>query len=267
MPELFFPQLTSGASAQYPIGKSRFIRTIQNVMADGSFYAKQDPGAGRLQWEFSYVDLSFVDITALQAHFDSCAGPVRGFTFIDPTDNMLASSADFTNSAWKQMPIAGLITLQPLAADPFGGNGAFTATNTSQVVQEITQEFTVPANCQYCLSVYARSQDLPSITLRRSGEVLSETTTYSVGPAWTRVVSRGRLNDAGTKLTVAIGLASGQALLYGPQLEAQPAPSRYCSTTNAGGVYPNAHWAVEELAIVAEAPNLYSVSFTIETAL
>jgi hypothetical protein len=266
MNELFFPQLTSGASAQYPIGKSRFIRTIQNVMADGSFYAAPDPGAGRRQWQFSYSDLSFADVSALQEFFDSCQGPVQPFTFIDPTDNMLVESVDFTRAPWQ--PAAGLITVQPGAVDPFGGTGAFTAANTSQITQEIAQTLTIPANYQYCFSVYARSEALSSVALTRVGTLPGETITCNIDPEWTRLVSSGNLNDGGTQLTVAISLLPGQQVsLYGPQLEAQLAPSRYRSTTNIGAVYSNAHWAIEELPIVAEAPNLYSVSFTIEAAL
>lgn len=269
MPELFFPQLTSGASAQYPLGRNRFIRTIQNVMADGSFYVGRDPGAGRLQWKFSYVDLSFADATALQVHFDACLGPVYGFTFIDPTGNMLVWSADFTQLPWQQAPITGLISLQSGIADPFGGTGAFTATNASNVSQEITQTLTVPANYQYCFSVYAQSmQSQPTLALARSGAVLEETTTYNIGPSWTRLVSSGQLNDAATQLTVAISLTPGQQVsLYGPQLEAQPAPSRYRATNGIGGVYSDAHWAIDVLPIVAQAPNLYSISFTIESVL
>jgi hypothetical protein len=267
MPELFFPQLSSGASAQYPIGKSRFIRTIQNVMADGHFYAALDPGAGRLQWQFSYVDLSYADISTLQAFFDTCQGPVQPFTFIDPTDNMLVESLDFTRAPWQQMPTAGLISWQPGIADPFGGMSAFVATNHSQNPQEIAQVFTAPSGNQYCFSVYARLGSSNCLTLTRSGSMLGEMTHYVIGSAWTRLVSSGQFADAGTQLTVSIGLPAGAVVsLCAPQLEAQSAPSRYRSTTNIGGVYTNAHWAVEELPIVAEGPDLYSVSFTIEAA-
>jgi hypothetical protein len=265
MPEPF-PQLTSGASAQYPVVKSRFIRTIQNVTADGHFYAAPDPGAGRLQWQFSYTDLSFFDVTALQMHFDACLGPVQAFTFIDPTANLLLESVDFTRQQWQAA--TDLVHFQSGVADPFGGNGAFVVTNSSGIEQNITQSLAAPANYQYCFSVYAWSEEPSSITLTRMGASQGETITCDIGPQWTRLVSSGKLNDTGTGLTVTIGLAKGQRVsLYGPQLEAQPAPSRYRPTTNIGGVYLNAHWAVEELPIVAEAPNLYSVSFTIETAL
>jgi hypothetical protein len=266
MPD-FFPQLTSGASAQFPIVKSRFIRTIQNVMADGSFYSATDPGAGRLQWQFSYSDLSFVDVTALQEFFDSCQGPVQAFTFIDPTGNMLVESIDFTLTPWQ--PTNGLIGFQTGAADPLGGTSAFIATNESQVAQEIAQNLPVLANYQYCFSVYVRSAQCSTITLTRVGTTPGQTITYKVTPEWTRLVSSGQFKlDGSAQLTVAIGLAPGQVVsLYGPQLEAQLAPSRYRATSSVGAVYSNAHWAVEELPIVAQAPNLYSVSFTIEAAL
>ena len=263
----FFPQLTGGASAQYPIAKSRFIRTIQNVMADGSFYAATDPGAGQIQWQFSYSDLSFADVTALQEFFDACAGPVQAFTFIDPTGNMLLESLDFTRAPWQ--PMIGLIRFQSGAADPLGGTGAFTATNESQIAQEISQSLAVLADYRYCFSIYASSVLPSTITLTRVGTTPGQTITYDIGPAWTRLVSSGQLQqDQSTQLTVAVGLAPGQVVsLYGPQLEAQLAPSRYRATSSAGAVYFNAHWAVEELPIVAQAPNLYSVSFTIEAAL
>jgi hypothetical protein len=212
------------------------------------------------------LDLSFVDVTALQEFFDLCQGPVQPFTFIDPTDNMLVESVDFTRAPWQ--PAAGLISLQPGVADPFGGLSAFTATNMSPIAQQITQVLTVPANYQYCLSVYARSEALSSVALTRVGTLPGGTITCSIGLGWTRLVSSGHLNDGGTQLTAAIDLLPGQQVsLYGPQLDAQLAPSRYRSTTNIGAVYSNAHWAIEELPIVAEAPNLYSVSFTIEAAL
>lgn len=259
---LFFPQLASGASSQYPIGKSRFMRTIRNVLADGSVVAKADPTANRLQWQFSDVELGVADTTALQTFFDSCAGPVHGFTFIDPTDNMLVSSEDLTKSSW----IAGPLTITTGVSDPFGGSRAFTVTNASQITIELTQPVRVPANYQYCFSIYALGSS-PIVLLRR-GVPPGDAQQYSAGFVWTRLVSSGRLNDAGTALTVGVSLTPGQTIsLYGPQLEAQLAPSRYRATTNIGGVYSNAHWAVEELSITAEAPNLFSASFSIEAML
>jgi hypothetical protein len=89
-----------------------------------------------------------------------------------------------------------------------------------------------------------------------------------VNPGWSRVVSSGQLNDPGTTFTVGISVPAGQRVeLYGVQLEAQISPSRYRPTTHTAGVYSNAHWGVDELTVVAGAPNLFSTSFSIETAI
>jgi hypothetical protein len=152
--------------------------------------------------------------------------------------------------------------------DPFGGTLAFTVTNTSQIAQELTQRLVVPADYQYCFSIYVLSAQIAPVILGRRGLSTAATASYSAGPAWTRLVSSGRLTDSSDQLSVVISLAAGQQVsLYGPQLEAQTAPARYRSTTNSGAVYSNAHWGVEELSMTAEAPDLLSVSFSIEAML
>jgi hypothetical protein len=89
-----------------------------------------------------------------------------------------------------------------------------------------------------------------------------------VGSNWTRVASSGQLNDPGTGMTIGISLAPGrQVQVYGPQLEAQIAPSRYRPTAQTGGVYASAHWAIEQLSITALAPDVYSTVLSIETAI
>ncbi len=268
MANLYFPQLTSGALAQYPIQKTRIVPTTKNVTLDGNMVLSSglnfNPHASRLIWQLSYTDLDISDMQALQAHFVACLGPFHAFTFIDPTDNMLASSADLTATIWQK----GVIQVASGAADPQGGNQGTVLTNTSQANQQIIQSLNVPANYQYCLSTYVTSTQVENIALTRSGTTASDSTVLSVGPNWTRVVSSGRLNDAGTSLTAGIVLAPGQQVtVYGMQLEAQLQPSRYRATGQAGGVYQGAHWAVDELAMVADAPNLFSTSFSIETNL
>jgi hypothetical protein len=265
MGNLYFPQLASGAVAQYPIRKLRLGRTIKNVLPDGSMILYSDPGAGRLMWELSYTGLSTADAEAIQAHFNACLGPFHAFTFIDPTENMLLSSSDLRAAAWQN---SSLIEVTPGAGGPDGGFAAFIATNTSQGNQEIRQSLPLPGSYQYCFSLYARSAQKSTITLIRRASSTEQSTTLAVGPGWSRVVSSGRLNDPEANFTVAISLAAGQQLqLYGVQLEAQLAPSRYRPTTQAGGLFPNAHWAVDQLTMIADAPNLFSTSFSIETAI
>jgi hypothetical protein len=264
MGNLFFPQLSSGALAQYPIKKARLARTIKNVLSDGSIIAFADPAGARLVWQMVYTELSTSDVQALEEHFSACLGPYHAFTFIDPTDNMLVSSVDLTATAWQS---SSLINVSPAQADPNGGTAAFSVVNTGQADQTITQTLSVPSNYEYCLSMYAAADGPDKLTLIRKGVSAEQDTLVAIGPSWTRVIASGRLDDSGKNFTAGISLAPGQKVtLYGLQLEPQAAPSRYRATAQSCGVYQNAHWGVNELTISADAPNLFSTYFTIETA-
>jgi hypothetical protein len=265
MANLFFPQLSSGAVVQYPIKKTNISRNIQNVLPDGSMILFADPHGWMLNWELTYSELSGSDIGLLQTHFSNCLGPFHAFTFIDPTDNMLVSSEDLTNPAWLNqggMAIAGNV------ADPIGGATAFTVTNTSQTPQSIAQTLNVPAGYQYCLSLYAACATQTTLTVSRQGPNMSHSDAISIGTLWTRLVSSGRLSDSGIGFTVGFTLSPGEQVhIYGIQLEAQPAPSRYRPTAQSGGVYPNAHWVSDQLLIAAQGLNQFSSTFSIETAI
>ncbi len=248
--------------AQYPIKKTAVTRTITNLMADGSIIVQADTPAAKMIWEMAFTDLSPADATALQAHFQACIGPYHAFTFIDPTDNMLADSTDLTSISWVR---SALLNVSDGASDPNGGSGAFLLTNTSSAPQQISQQLAVPANYQYCFSLYALSAVPMTLDLVRQGALASATNTLSVGPAWTRIISTGRLNDPGTQFTVAINLSPGQQVtVFGLQLEPQLQPSRYRPTVGRSGVYANAHWASDTLSMVSQAPNLFSTSFAIQ---
>ncbi len=265
MPNLYYPQLSSGAIAQYPIRKMQVARTIKNVLPDGSMILMSDPDGARVVWQIAYAELSSTDVNALQTHFNACVGPFHAFTFIDPTDNMLVSSSDLTVSPWI---VPSSVVLGGETEDPLGGTGAFTVTNTGQISEQISQTVQVPASYQYCFSVYALSTSPAQITLLLQGPAMQDSTVVTIGPAWTRAVFSARLSDFGIGFTVGISLMPGQQIqLFGPQLEAQLVPSSYCATARTGGVYPNAHWAIDQLVVTADAPNLFSMACSIETSL
>jgi hypothetical protein len=264
MTSLAFPQLTSGAFAQYPIRKVTKIRTIKNIMADGSMLVAADQGAGQISWTLSYIELSTQDVTALQSHFEGCQGPLRAFTFLDPTENLLLSSADLNGASWL---IPDNMTVEPGFLDPRAGADAFRVTNAASAPQAISQMLAAPASYQYCLSVYAMSSNSDQCALIRSSNTDQQAQTLPVNSQWSRLSSAGKLNDTGSGLSVAISLAAGQSIvLFGPQMEPQFAPSRFRPTFSAAGLYLNAHWAVSELVFRADAPSLFSTSFTIEAS-
>ena len=166
MAELFYPQLTSGALAQYPLQKTQVTRTIKNVLPDGNMVLLPDSGAKRTLWQLQYSNLSLADVQLLQSHFTACKGPLSAFTFIDPTANMLMSSSDLTTAAWQK---SGLLQVQANIVDPFGGTAAYLITNDGQNAQELSQILQVPANYQYCFSLYAAAVQQTMLTLFQRG--------------------------------------------------------------------------------------------------
>ena len=253
MPSIYFPQLTSGALAQYPVRKIRMGRTVKNVLPDGTLIIFPDSGASRLVWQLGYSNLSASDLTALTSLFNSCQGRLHAFTFIDPTENMLANSADLSPSGWLR---SSLVQITATSPDPTGGPSAIMITNTSDAIQDVAQTLVVPANYNYCFSAYALSAQSATLDFVRQGITTQQVDALPVRPNWNRIVSSGRLADIGSTFTVAIRLAPGQQIsIYGLQLEAQLAPSRYRPTLQKGGVYSNAHLGTDQLPVSADAPD------------
>ncbi len=265
MADLVFPQLSSGALAQYPIRKTRIGRTIRNLLPDGSMVSAPDVDAAKLVWQLGYTALVPQDLNALTAHFAACQGRLKSFTFLDPTDNLLDNSSGFTGPAWQASSTIKLVGNSP---DPNGTAMGFAATNNGQANAAISQTLAIPASFQYCFSIYASSAYNTELTIARRGPAAQDMQTLPVGPRWTRLVNGGRMSDPGATVTISIWLSAGQRIsLFGPQLEAQLSPSRYRPTIRSGGVYPNAHWAIDELPVSADAPDLFSTAFSIETAI
>ena len=83
-----------------------------------------------------------------------------------------------------------------------------------------------------------------------------------------RISFSPHLADSSKSISFGLNLPPGQqADIYGPQLEAQLAPSQYRATGQQGGVYTNAHWAIAHLPVIATAPGLFSTAFSIEASL
>lgn len=265
MASLFFPQLLSGSMVQYPVRKLKQFRTVVNVYGDGRMTVYPDSGARRLGWQIRYNGISKVEVAALQSLYVQCGGPLLPFTFIDPVDNMLVASSDFTNSSWIGSPGC---KVSEGVVDPTGGSAAFSLTNAGQQSAGVTQNLQVPSNYQYCFSVYVRSSDSAPLTLNVAGASASGAQTFVSCPNWTRVRWSGRVNDAGTVLSVSLLTGPGQTIdIYGPQLEAQQSPSTYKATVSRGGVYPACHWTNSELSVTSMGPGVFATEFGIETSL
>jgi hypothetical protein len=243
MANLFFPQLSTGALVQYPVTRTKSVQTVSTQAEDGSVITYLDPRGGRLAWGLEYSGITREEADRLQTLFDRCAGRFRAFTFIDPVANLLTEQ-------WQ------MGTGIDRTDDVY--------TNSSNSAAEVWQTFPVPSGYAYCFSLPGdlTADSGTSLTLIRRGSTTEEAVTVALNSVV--LLSSGALDDSGLGLTVAVRLQPGQSVdLRQAQLEAQLSPSQF--TSPLGGVYPNAHWAVDELLFAATGPDLYSTKFSIET--
>src|SRR4051812_10114265 len=109
MAELFYPQLRTGAVAQYPIRKIAVTRTVSNVLPGGDILVYPDDAANKMVWNWEYAGVTHDELDVLQDFFELCGGPLKPFTFLDPTGNLFSSSSSFSADAW-QLSSAAKIT-------------------------------------------------------------------------------------------------------------------------------------------------------------
>ncbi len=249
---LYFPQLQTGASGQYPMVRKRTIRTVENTGIDAHSLKLGDPGGGFTLWELHYLGLTDVEWRAIADLFEATEGRLRSFTFLDPADNLLTHTDDLTAAEWE--PDA-LLRLTPAVPDPHGTSLATRATNTAQIPQRILQYVEIPANFHYCFSVYARSGQVATVRLERSSDSRWDSTARVITPNWRRLVSSGNLGAAEVGVSVGVELEPGATVeLFGFQLEPQPAASKYKATKSRSGVYRNVRFAEDTLRLTTEGP-------------
>jgi hypothetical protein len=252
---LVFPQLSTGASALYPLTKTSRQRSVVNTLGDGSMDVYADPDAASLGWELQGKGLTAAEWGAIEALFEATSGMWQPFTFLDPVGNLLAESEDFGASAWTN---GALIDLTTGAADPLGTTRATAVVNAGQATEGVAQTLTVPGNFQYCLSIWARTGNGTNVTLSISTTGGSATQTFVLGTQWTRVTLAANLAQSTDAVTFAANLTAGGAIdIFGMQAEAQWGPSDYKLTGTSGGVYPGARFGADRLTVTAQGTDVY----------
>jgi hypothetical protein len=250
---LVFPQLTTGAAAQYPIGKQLSQRSVQSVMEDQTIVALADEAANFVRWRISLRDLSDQEANALTAFFAATQGNLLPFLYLDPTANLLLWSEDFTQSVWA----GGGVSFDSAVADPLGSFRASRAQNNTAESQTIAQSTLIPGLAQVCFSVYLRSATPATATLVRTAGEQSQHAAVTVTGAWQRFYLSGDFPAATDPSSFAITIPTGTALeVFGPQLDAQVTPSTYVlSAGTPGNVYTTARFDMKQIDVTATGPN------------
>ena len=232
---LYYPQLATGAISQFPVTRTATMRTVTNHLLSGDTIRMSDPAATMIRWELKYSGLTDEEWSSLEQLFEAVEGQLNTFAFLDPTDNLLAWSEDWTKSVWNADPMLQITTG---IADPLGGNGAVQITNNGQATQGIVQNIAAPSWFQYCFSVYLRSAAPTDVQLIFSSTGQESMDEISVTSSWTRVVMSDRLSLHQDGIGFGLQLATGtQIYAFGAQVEPQPAAGLYMSTTDRAGVY------------------------------
>jgi hypothetical protein len=253
----YFPQLSSGATGQFPITRQRSARTVVNQSWQGYQVKLADPGAAITDWHLSFAEMSDQELAALEALFQAVEGRLTPFTFLDPADNLLAWSEQQSQAVWQAGP---LLTLTGGVTDPMGGTAAYQVSNPTAATLTLQQSINAPASLDYCLSVYARSDQSTQVWLVRG----SATEAQAIGPVWTRLTSAGQLQDTADSISFGIALDPGATVdIFGIQAEAQTAASLYKQTAETGGVYPNARFRDDALTITTVGPSRHSCELDI----
>src|SRR3954471_18391717 len=109
---LIFPQLASSTV----ISRVR-RRTVVNSLANGNTIVFGDQDAGQSEWDLGLAGLTRAEWESVEALFLEVGGRWKGFTFLDPTGNLLAESEHFSQGVWLKGP---LLEFTPGVADPLG---------------------------------------------------------------------------------------------------------------------------------------------------
>jgi hypothetical protein len=252
---LVFPQLSTGASALYPLTKTSRQRTVVNTLGDGSTDVYADPEARSLGWEMQAKGLTAAEWGAIETLFQATSGMWQTFTFLDPAGNLLAESETFSASAWTN---GALIDLTAGVSDPLGTTRATLVTNAGGGTEGIVQTLPVPGTFHYCLSVWARTDSGTSVQLTISTTGGSATKTFALGTQWARISLAANLGQSTNSVTFSALLTAGGTIdIFGMQVEAQLGASDYKQTGTAGGVYANARFGADTITVTAQGTDVY----------
>lgn len=235
-----------------------------NRMPDGSTVRMSSVCPPRILWELRYTGLSAAEWLGLQTLFNTSQGRFGAFTFLDPTDNLLSWSEDFTAAVWNADP---LLQISAGAPDPLGGTAATKLTNGGQTTQSVMQTIAGPSWFRYCVSVYFRADSPSTVSLVRTSTSNQQRQTIAVGQQWMRAFVSGSLGGQDDGVRFGIEVPAGTTVYaFGAQVEAQPSAGGYRTKTNRSGVYTKSRFDQDALAQVAETVGQFSTMVRITSS-
>lgn len=256
-----YPQLASGAVAQYSIQRVRRSGAARIDTPGGASIQGPASGAQSVEWLIGYRGMTGAEAGELRALFEQCRGRLGTFLFVDPLANLLSSSEELAASLWQKQ--AGVVV--SAGGWDAGIRGRIhTMTNGGGSEAGVAQSVGVDRARQYAFSGYVRSAVGASVVFRASAGAEAVQAVESAAGVWKRVYLPVRFAAEGTGLTCGVSVSGGASVeVCGLQLEAQPAPGVYKPSAIAGGVFPEARFGMDELLITAEDQDRFRADVTI----
>jgi hypothetical protein len=217
--------------ATYPLSREARYVTRLNRTADFTEYRAPDAATPRFAWDVDIGPVTDAEAAQVLSFYQTRGGGYESFAFLDPMDNLLLWSEDFSQAAWVKSLPANL-SITPGVSDPFGENAAQTLANTAGTPNVVSQEVAAdPSGITFTASVWLKSATAP-VTLRLAG---GPSTTVTPAATWTRFMARGAANPLRFELEIPGGASVD---VFGAQLVALPGPGNYVRTTTESGCHP-----------------------------
>lgn len=229
-----FPQLSSGAVAQFPFARSVRFRTLLNRFAGGAEIRFSDLEVEERRWEIVCEELTDAEWEAIRTLFEQSEGRLGTFVFVEPGQNLLAWSGELGQAVWTKSGVS----VTDGEADPEGGAAGSRISGSGSVQQTLE----APGAMRLTGSVWARTSGSGAGLTVSDGAGVAATQNFEADGQWRRYEVSYPGGSAAEQTVFELFSNGSDVDVYGPQLEAQPAASVYKPTAATGGVFAGARF-------------------------
>lgn len=250
---LLYPQLLSGATAQFPLQRTYSVSNVINKQEDGSCYRATSVDPPLLSWELRYKHLTDLEVDTLKDFFEAARGRSNTFTFLDPAGNLLAWSEDLSKAVWEKSPLLTVVALDtdfPKVSSLTGrGAGA----------PRISQLLACPASALINFSLMARTDGSGALHVAVSDASGRAEKSFMLDRTWRRysVSHQGSGQSEGktTELSFDEGMQIEVTQLC---VSAQPGPGSYVKSSGLSGVRTSTRFDQDTFTVTAANQNDFS---------
>lgn len=255
-----FPELISGAAAQFPWRRTISYRAVRNRFSAGEEIDYGDASFETRRWELPLTDLEDSEWQAIRDLFEETGGRRLPFTFVEPGANLLAWSESLEQEVWAKSSGVSVNSGQP---DPGGGSAATNLTAGGNWT--VSQSIAAPASRAFAASAWLKCNASGSTLVLSDGAGQSKQLQISGDNVWRLYELPWRQISAAEQIIFAISGSGGAAIgAYGLQVEPQLGRSSYKRTKEQSGVFANAFFDQDSLEQSLAAPNQNSGTVRIQ---